>query len=263
MIYFTVKHEDMYTEVSNSPFKTAALLSYFANKSADYALSSKNVQAFINRTDLQFDLVINEDIYHDAFLMFGWKFNAPTVTICKYFELVRFVSLILVLNSEFVTGPYGIANFFDYDMGLTTPLSHISHTMLTFTDRMDFVQRWYNAMLSLYDHILNRFVHVPAQTEILQRYFGHLKPLPSIDELRKNISLIFVNAHRSITYPRPSMPGLIYIGGAHIKPPKPLPQDIQQFLDEAKHGVIYFSLGTIVNTSKMPKEKLKIFLGKI
>ncbi|XP_055295942.1 UDP-glucosyltransferase 2-like [Sitodiplosis mosellana] len=233
-----IKHEDMFSTVSDSPFKTAAIFPMFANMSTDYALSSKNVQEFIKRTDLYFDLVINEEIYHDVFLMFGKKFNAPVVTIC----------------------PYGIANFFDYDMGLTTPLSHISHTMLTFTDKMDFSQRWYNAMLSLYDYILHRFIHISAQTKILKRHFGHMEPLPSIDELRKNISLIFVNAHRSITYPRPSMPGLIFIGGAHIKPPKPLPNNIQQFLDEAKHGVIYFSLGTVVNTSKMPKEKLQVFL---
>lgn len=127
---------------------------------------------------------------------------------------------------------------------------------------MDFSERWYNAMLSLYEYILHRHIHIPAQTELVKRHFGDLEPLPSIDELRKNISLIFVNAHRAITYPRPSMPGLISIGGAHIKPPKPLPQDLQQFLDEAKHGAIYFSLGTVVNTSKMPKEKLQIFLGR-
>lgn len=168
----------------------------------------------------------------------------------------------LYWSNDFHTGPYGIANFFDLNMGLVTPLSHVSHTMLTYTDKMDFGQRWYNAMLSLYDYILHRFIHISAQTEIVERHFGHLKPLPSIDDIRKNISLIFVNAHRSITYPRPSMPGLIYIGGAHIKPPKPLPADLQEFLDEATHGVIYFSLGTVVNTSKMPKEKLQIFLGK-
>lgn len=56
--------------------------------------------------------------------------------------------------------------------------------------------------------------------------------------------------------------GLIYIGGAHIKSPKPLPNDLQEFLDGAKYGVIFFSLGSVVNASKMPKAKLNIFLGK-
>lgn len=58
------------------------------------------------------------------------------------------------------------------------------------------------------------------------------------------------------------MPGLVYIGGAHIKPPRPLPTDLQKFLDESPQGVIYFSLGTVIKGSKMPKEKLDVFLGE-
>lgn len=151
---------------------------------------------------------------------------------------------------------------FDHEMGLLTPISHVSHTMLTYTDDMNFPQRWFNAFICLYDWILFRFVHAPAQNGIIKEHFGHMGQLPTVDELRKNVSIVFVNAHRSITHPRPTMPGLIFIGGAHIKPPKPLPSDLQTFLDQSEHGVIYFSLGTVVNTSKMPKEKLNIFLGE-
>ncbi|XP_055312528.1 UDP-glucosyltransferase 2-like isoform X2 [Sitodiplosis mosellana] len=233
-----IKDEDIYKVVHYSPFAVVDAFRSFANASLDYALADKNVKKFIHRTDLHFDLVINEDIYYDALLMFGHKFKAPIVTIC----------------------PYGIPDFFDHEMGLLTPLSHVSHTLLTYTDQMNFFQRWHNTILSGYDWFLRRFYHVPLQTNLLKKHFGHLKPLPSIDELRKNISVIFANAHRAITHPRPSMPSLIYIGGAHIKPPKSLPSDIQQFLDEANDGVIFFSLGSVVNASKMPKAKLNVFL---
>lgn len=54
---------------------------------------------------------------------------------------------------------------------------------------------------------------------------------------------------------------MINIGGAHVKPAKPLPKDLQTFLDEAKDGVVYFSLGTVVQSSALPKEKLQAFLG--
>lgn len=40
------------------------------------------------------------------------------------------------------------------------------------------------------------------------------------------------------------MPGIVYYGGAHIKQPKKLPTDLQQYLDTAEHGVIVFSLGS-------------------
>lgn len=168
------------------------------------------------------------------------------------------------LNVAFyrLIGPYGISEFFDYEMGLQTLPSHVSHTILTYTDRMDFSQRWFNTMITFLDWILRKLSHIPKQTELVEKHFGHLKPLPTIEELRKNISIVFVNAHRSITYARPHMPGLVYIGGAHIKPPKPLPADLQKFIDEAPQGVIYFSLGSIFKSNLMPKDKLNIFISK-
>ncbi len=54
-----------------------------------------------------------------------------------------------------------------------------------------------------------------------------LQPLPSVEELEKSISVMLVNSHISVSPPRPSMPGLINIGGAGIRPPKALPVDIQ------------------------------------
>ena len=37
-------------------------------------------------------------------------------------------------------------------------------------------------------------------------------------------------------------------------------QDLKHFLDEAKEGAIFFSLGTNIKSSKMPPEKVKVFL---
>lgn len=56
---------------------------------------------------------------------------------------------------------------------------------------------------------------------------------------------------------------IINIGGAHVKPAKPLPPNIKKFLDESTDGAIYFSLGTALQGSQMPKEKLKTFLSKL
>lgn len=80
-------------------------------------------------------------------------------------------------------------------------------------------------------------------------------PLPHVHDLERNISLMLINSHRSVDLPRPSMPGLIDVGGAHIQPAKPLPLDIQNFLDNATHGVVYFSLGSYMKSTDMPPEK--------
>lgn len=66
--------------------------------------------------------------------------------------------------------------------------------------------------------------------------------------------MILVNSHFSMNPPRPLLPGIVNIAGAHIKPPSPLPNDLQEFLDGAEHGVIYFSLGAYMQSSQMPRE---------
>lgn len=67
-------------------------------------------------------------------------------------------------------------------------------------------------------------------------------------------SIRFINSFK--------MPSMVYIGGAHVKPSKPLSADLQVYLDEANHGAIYFSLGSAVNASKLPADSLDMFLGK-
>ena len=50
---------------------------------------------------------------------------------------------------------------------------------------------------------------------------------------------------------------MIEVGGMQIKQkPDPLPGKIQMFLDEAKNGAIYFSLGSNVLLTKLPKHQL-------
>lgn len=146
-------------------------------------------------------------------------------------------------------------------MGLLTPRSHVSHTMLPYTDDMSFKQRWYNSLVSTFEWLLRICIHLPAQNDIAKRHFGHLGPLPSVEAMVANVSLVLANSHPALFHPRPSMPTLIHIGGAQVKKPKPLPMDLQKFLDESVHGVILFSLGTVVPASKMPTEKLNAFLG--
>lgn len=54
-----------------------------------------------------------------------------------------------------------------------------------------------------------------------------LGPVPSILELERNISFRIVNQHETMSIARPKMPGIAYVAGIHIKPPKPLPADVQ------------------------------------
>jgi glucuronosyltransferase len=61
---------------------------------------------------------------------------------------------------------------------------------------------------------------------IAQKYFGKFTPLPS--EIEKNISLVMVNTHYSLDYPRPLVPAMITVGGLHITPGREL-QNVRLF----------------------------------
>lgn len=78
--------------------------------------------------------------------------------------------------------------------------------MLSYTDNMTFVERWYNTAVSVYEMLLRYFVHFPSHNQIAQTHFGHLGPLPTIEEVNRNVSLILVNTHRSLAPPKPAMP---------------------------------------------------------
>lgn len=79
----------------------------------------------------------------------------------------------------------------------------------------------------------------------------------------KYVCLVDSNAHKSNwSLSSLCVSDIISIGGAHIKSPKPLPPAIKAFLDGAQHGVIYFSFGSIVKSSQLPKQLIQAFFSE-
>lgn len=76
----------------------------------------------------------------------------------------------------------------------------------------------------------------------------------------KNISLVFLTHHFTTSSIRPLVANMIEIGGIHVQPPKPLPSDLQEFLDSATEGAILFSMGSILQGSQWPVDKREAFV---
>lgn len=72
---------------------------------------------------------------------------------------------------------------------------------------MSFTERWYNTMLSIFDWLIRRHFHIPGENALAEKYFSHLQPLPSIDDLMHNVSAVLVNTHRALSPARATMPG--------------------------------------------------------
>lgn len=123
---------------------------------------------------------------------------------------------------------------------------------------------WYFDRLKSYVlyHITNWVYYVGSQVTdhvYLYKYLGD--DLPSLESIAANASLVFVNTHQSVFGGVARPDNVIDIGGIHVNPPKALPTEIERFINEAEHGVIYVNLGSTTKDSTMPAEKLRELLS--
>lgn len=199
---------------------------------ANFTLNHEVLQHFLDTEKTQYDVIVMEIFMNEAFLGLAHHFNAPIVGFSTFG-----------------------ANKWSNDMvGNPTPLSCVPHMQLTFTDKMTFFQRVINVLSYVSEEILMNWYYMPKQEEIYNAMFPD--PKPKLEELQKNVSLVLLNNHFSLNFPRPYVPNMIEVGGLQInRQPKKLPTDLQKFLDEAEHGVIYFSLGSNIRPKNIPVEK--------
>nr|CAD7198554.1 unnamed protein product [Timema douglasi] len=148
-----------------------------------------------------------------------------------------------------------LPNYFDIDVSGSVP-----DVLDSFT--IDLVRTWdTTAMLSfIWDLTRTQCKDVLKHPNAQKLLNSTENVIPPIWEIAKNTSLILVNSHFSISGPRPVVPGFVEVGGLHIEEPKALPKDLQKFMDESEHGVVYFSLGSIVQVQTFSPEKLKALM---
>jgi glucuronosyltransferase len=167
-----------------------------------HVLSEENIQKLIHSTDLHFDVVIIEAFINECFLGFAHKFKAPLIQVCSYVGL----------------------NFMADWVGTPNPYSYVPDDFLPYTDKMDFWQRMYNTVVSTLKHVGRQLIYLPRQNAALHKYFNYTDNLPPVWELERKTSLVLLNSHHSLSYPKPLMPNYVQVGGMHVKPPKKLPQ---------------------------------------
>ncbi|XP_042113522.1 UDP-glucuronosyltransferase 2B31-like isoform X2 [Peromyscus maniculatus bairdii] len=58
-----------------------------------------------------------------------------------------------------------------------------------------------------------------------------------------------IRTYWDLEFPHPLLPNFDYVGGLHCRPAKPLPKEIEDFVQSSgEHGVVVFSLGSMVGT---------------
>uniref|UniRef100_T1P936 UDP-glucuronosyltransferase n=1 Tax=Musca domestica TaxID=7370 RepID=T1P936_MUSDO len=220
-------------QVERNKWGEMTFLSEFFMNITETVLKNAKVQNLLKNE--HFDLVIMETLHTDAWYSLGRHFGAPMIGI-----------------SSFGTDP-----IIDELMGNMSPFSYTPLVTIGYTEHMSYTERLWNTIYQLMELLHVRWVTIPLQRQLMAKYMPHIQE--DVWELRTNFSLMLLNQHFSLSYPRPYVPSMVEVGGfqLHYKP-NPLPQDIQQFLNSSQEDVIYFSMGSNVKSKDFPPERLQM-----
>ncbi|XP_048114509.1 UDP-glucuronosyltransferase 2B17-like isoform X2 [Alosa alosa] len=128
---------------------------------------------------------------------------------------------------------------------LPTPPSYVPGVGFEYTDQMDFAQRMkmflFNLSQDILLHVYTYFQWDPIYTELAG------KPTELCDVLGK-ADIWLIRTYWDFEYPRPLLPNFKFVGGLHCKPAKPLPEDMEFFVQSSgDDGIVVFSLGSMIN----------------
>ncbi|XP_050518304.1 UDP-glycosyltransferase UGT5 isoform X3 [Diabrotica virgifera virgifera] len=231
--YDIVKTLKLVQQVSykNSVTSNLNFLFELSLKFLNHGIENKEVKRLINDNTTNFDLVITQSGYlFDLGKAFAWKYPVPYIGIS---------SLGLFLHSHDALG------------NPTHPIVS-PDMMLNFSGKLSFFDKVQSFLYNIWYRMFYYWYALPKADKIARKYFGD--DMPYLGDLEKNISLLLLNVNPIIHNVRPNVPNVIEINQMHIKKRKPLPKDIQDYLDSAPQGVVYFSLGSNVKSANLTEQ---------
>ncbi|CAB1322639.1 unnamed protein product, partial [Coregonus sp. 'balchen'] len=158
--------------------------------------------------------------------------------------LARFLSLPLVYNVRWTI--QGEAHL----VIAPSPLSYVPYAPTELTDKMTFPQRVTNVIAYTLGSYTMASITEPNYKPVVQRYFG-----PNVDynAFFQEADIWLMRSDFVFEFPKPTMPNIVYMGGFQCRPSKPLPRDLEEFVQSSgEHGVVMMTLGTLV--AELPED---------
>ncbi|KAG7309342.1 hypothetical protein JYU34_005289 [Plutella xylostella] len=201
-------------------------------------IANPNVQALMGDPAQEFDLVFVEWMFSELMSGLSAVYNCPYV----WFSSMEPHWMILELIDEALNPAY------------TTEIMSLNSAPLTFTER---VSELYG---QLHTKAYKAIHYDSLERQAYEKGFGPFvaakgRVLPPWEDVKYNASLMLANAHVSMGEATRLPQSFKPIGGYHIDPKTaPLPQDLQNIMDNASNGVIYFSMGSTLQSKDLPDE---------
>ncbi|XP_075798862.1 UDP-glucuronosyltransferase 2B17-like [Microtus pennsylvanicus] len=138
-----------------------------------------------------------------------------------------------------------------YSGKFSVPPSYVPIILSGLGGQMTFMERVKNMMCMLYfDFWLQTF----NEKKWDQFYSETLGRPTTLTETIGKAEMWLIRSYWDLEFPRPTLPNVDYVGGLHCKPAKPLPKEMEDFVQTSgEHGIVVFSLGSMV--SNMSEDK--------
>ncbi|XP_034826577.2 UDP-glycosyltransferase UGT5-like [Maniola hyperantus] len=219
---------------NDSVYSQATLIVRALSKIFEAQIATKQVQDIFSKKQEHYDLLLLEACIKPVTAL-THIFKAPAIHVSSFGGLLY--------NYEVVGAPV-------HPLLYPSPLQYRIYNLSTYEKLEQLYHRW---------RLESSFYEIEEEdNKRLQKIFG--QDIPSIKELSNNIDMLFLNIHPIWTANQPVPPNVVHIGGLQTHSPKELPKDLGLLLNSSRNGVIYFSLGTNVNTRILPQEKIQAMI---
>ncbi|KAF5287659.1 hypothetical protein FQR65_LT12188 [Abscondita terminalis] len=220
---------------TQNPFKIIELNVKVFSKVIDKQLEHPEVKKLINDPNEKFDLLITE-MSGFAPMAFSKRFKCPFI----------------------VVFPVNGFNEFHEMIGNPTHPILYPNLLLGEENNLNLFQRIMAVVLDFAFKMFVYFVYIPIDTEVIKKHFNF-----TCDprEFTDTLSAVFENSEPIFHGVRPVNPIFVQLGGKPMRmPSKPLSKDLQNILNKASNGFVYFSLGSNVNSKDLSNETMNVIL---
>ncbi|TMS04122.1 UDP-glucuronosyltransferase 2A2 [Larimichthys crocea] len=140
---------------------------------------------------------------------------------------------------------FSLANHWERYCGqVPSPPSFVPGAMSKLTDKMDFSERVWNFLFyALQDVVLNN-----VYWKDVDKYYSEVRGKPtSACEMMGRADIWLMRTYWDFDFPRPFLPNFKFVGGIHCRPAKPLPEDMEEFVQSSGDaGIVVFTLGSLI-----------------
>ncbi|XP_004419188.1 PREDICTED: UDP-glucuronosyltransferase 2C1-like [Ceratotherium simum simum] len=138
--------------------------------------------------------------------------------------------------------------------GLPTSSSYVPGSTSGLTDHMTFVQRLENWLLYAMSGVMYLYFILPEWDEYYSKVLG--KPT-TLCEIMGKAEMWLIRTSWDFEFPYPYLPNFEFVGGLHCKPAKPLPKELEEFVQSSgEDGVVVFTLGSMVQNLTEEKSNM-------